>query len=543
MKRYALALALCLALVAGAAPLAHTGTQRLALVRVPVQSPEEAALVAGAFDETHNFLPGYVEIVLWPGDAARLAALGFDHEVVSGDIFERDLLLEQAARAAPVPPVPGPDRTEYRRLGDYAEEMTTLAEAHPSLVKLIELPHETLEGRTVLGVEIAAGVKGTDGRPTSYVDGIHHAREWPAGEYPMMFAHHLVEGFQKKNPRIVKVMRRVRTVIIPVVNPDGFDYSRGSVLSAHQTARNVGWPTGAVNGFEGYWRKNRRSFTGATVPVVNKNPDAHGVDVNRNYGFKWGDNQGGSSSSEVSATYRGTEPFSEPETENVRGFLLERNVTSAITNHTYSELVLRPWGDTRTDTPDEGILTELGAQMATAMGGYRNIKSIDLYATTGTTQDWTYGALGALSYTFEHGKAFHPPYATVAESAPGVMEAFMLGAEAASKPAWIAEVKGRVFVNGRPARAQLKIVKRFTSPLWPNNPAGMEGLDETQRLASATGKDGRFTWHLAPSTRPHLVDKGRREAYQLTVIAGGKERKLPVTVGRGGRIDLGDIRL
>lgn len=538
MRKVLLA-ALAISLLAAAAPIAHTSTARLALVRVPVSSPEEAAVVASRFDETHNYVPGHVEILLWPGDAARLRSLGLTYEVVSGDIVARDL---GARVPGPVVSLPGPDRSDYRRLADYEAEMRALAEENPSRVRLIELPHQTLEGRTVLGVEIAAAVRGQDGRPTFYVDGIHHAREWPAGEYPMIFAHYLVEEFGK-DAAVTRVMRRVRTIIVPVVNPDGFDYSRQAPTSQNQTVADNTWPL-AYAGLEGYWRKNRRSFTGATVPVVQKNPDAYGVDPNRNYGFKWGDNQGGSSGSQMNQTYRGAAPFSEPETQNVRELLLGRNVTSVITNHTYSELVLRPWGDTRDDAPDERILASLGEQMARAMGGYRNIKGIDLYATTGTTQDWTYGALGALSYTFEHGRSFHPRYQIVADSVPGVMKAFMLGAEAAVKPAWNARVSGRVVDGrGRPVAARLTIVKRFASPQWPNNPAGVERIDEVQRMTMTTGSNGRFTWHLAPSTRPHVLARGKTESYTLVVSAGGGERKITVGAGRGDRVDLGTIRI
>lgn len=538
MRKILLA-AVAAAVLAAAAP-AYPSGPRLSLVRVRVSSPAEAALVAGTFDETHNRVPGHVEILLWPGDGDRLAALGLGYEVVESDVVARDL--RELSAPGPVMSLPGPDRSDYRRLADYEAEMRELAERHPRLVRLIELPHATLEGRTVLGVEIAKDVRRSDGRPTFYLDGVHHAREWPAGEYPMIFAHHLVEGFGK-NAGVTRVVRRIRTLIVPVVNPDGFNHSREAATSQHQTVADNTWPLGYA-GVEGYWRKNRRSFSGATVPVAQHNPDAHGVDPNRNYGFNWGDNRGGSSGSEVDQTYRGSAPFSEPETQNVRELLLRRNVTSVVTNHTYSDLVLRPWGDTRDDTPDEKILRSLGARMASAMGGYRNIKSIDLYATTGTTQDWAYGALGALSYTFEHGRAFHPRYEIVADAVPGVMKAFMLGAEAAARQGWNARITGRaVGAGGRGVPARLDIVRRFSSPQWPDNAAGIESVDEVQRMTSRANGDGRFTWFVAPSTRPHIEAAGKTEKYTLIVSAGGRERRIPVRVGRDERVDLGTIRL
>ncbi|MBA2726237.1 MAG: hypothetical protein H0U53_09625, partial [Actinobacteria bacterium] len=213
--------------------------------------------------------------------------------------------------------------------------------------------------------------------------------------------------------------------------------------------------------------------------------------------------------------------------------------------HTYSKLVLRPWGDTRESSPDEGLLKSLGAKMATAMGGYQNIKSIDLYATTGTTQDWAYGALGAISYTFEHGQAFHPPYAeNVGKDAAGVMEAFVLGLKAASKESWHSVVSGKVLLDGRPTRAKLQIVKKFASPQWPNNPAGVKSIAEEQRFSMATSKGGNFEWHLGPSTRPHLEALGKMETYtlQITVPGAPKPQTFIIEVGRGEQIALGTIR-
>ncbi len=541
MKKTLVVLLAATALVAGA-PSARTDTDRLALVRVPVDSPEEAAFVASTFDETHNHVPGYVEVLLWPGDAAKLAAHGYRYEVLTEDIYAHDLAAAPTATA--VVELPGPDRTDYRRLGDYVSEMKQLAKDHPSYVKLLKLPHKSLEGRSIHGLEIGADVRRNDGRPVYYIDGIHHAREWPAAEYPMIFAHALLE--HRNNPEVQRLLRGIRIIIVPIVNVDGFDYSRESVLSAHQAIADRTSATGSPNGFEGYWRKNRRSFTGVTLPHVHKNPDAYGVDPNRNYGFKWGDNVGGSSSSQTSTTYRGEAPFSEPETKNVRHLLSTNNVVSVITNHTYGRLVLRPWGDTLEDAPDERLLAALGAQMAEQMGGYQNLKSIELYATTGTTEDWAYGALGALSYTFEHGTAFHPPYAdSVGKDVAGVMNAFYTMAKATVHDGWHSIVSGRVVDGaGRPVAAKLQIVKRFSSPQWPNNPAGIDSIKEAQKMSMVAAPDGGFTWHLSPSTRPHVEEKGGTEAYSLVVSAPGLgSRTIQVVVNRGQHVRIGTIRL
>lgn len=521
-------------------PAARTGSPTLMLVRVDVTSLDQARDLMDNFDETHNHSASQIEILAWPGDIGRLEQRGYTYEIVEDDVVARDQELFAEAPDVRVQ-LPGPDRTTYRVLADYNPEMQELAKKNPRLVKLITTPHETLEGRTVYGVEIAARVKRDDGRPTYYVDGIHHAREWPAGEYPMIFAHYLVERFGK-DKEVTKVLKRTRILIVPVVNPDGFDYSRSSPFALQPNVDAAHGAACSIVGCEAYWRKNRRSFTGATVPVAQKNPDAYGVDVNRNYAWKWGG--AGASPDETSITHHGHGPASEPETKNVQKLVLGNNVTSIVSNHTYSRLVLRPWGDTYIPSPDERYLAKLGGKMARAMGGYQNIKGMQLYPTTGTMSDWGYGVLGVPSYTFEHGLAFHPPYSgcsrdCVAKEWRGVMKAFMHGAKAALDDDAHGIVKGDVAGRGK---AKLSLTKKFATPLSPGNPTGKKSFTERISLDLTTRKDGSFSWHLAPSTRPHLGKKAV-EKYKLTITRGKAKKTLRFALESGQVRNLGTIRL
>ncbi|MFN2526844.1 MAG: M14 family metallopeptidase [Actinomycetota bacterium] len=557
--RRAIVLTTALIVVAALAPMARTSDFVQAIVRVKVTTPAQGSFINATFDETHVYDPGYVHILLWPGDEARLNQLGFEYEVVVPDVYARDKrALEEAEETAAVVSLPGPDRTDYRRLVDYNTEMEELAQKHPSLVRRFKLPLQSLEGRDVFGIEIAADVKQkvNDGRPTFYVDGIHHAREWPAAEYPMIFAHYLVEGFGK-NPEITRLLKNERVVIVPIVNVDGFNYSREFLLGAQA---NLDAAHGAGCGLAhcgAYWRKNRRSYTGITAPVVQLNPDAYGVDPNRNYSYHWG---GGGSNSGVpiAGTYvphptgdntnRGSAPFSEPETVNVQRLILKDNVTSIVTNHTYSRLVLRPWGDTYKHAPDEKYLFDLGAKMSKAMGGYQNIKGIQLYITTGTMSEWGYGVLGVPSYTFEHGLAFHPPYTgceadCVGEEWRGVMTALMHGAKAGLELALHGLVKGEVVDSkGNPVPAKLTITKKVPTPLAPENPLGEKSY--TERIKTSLAVDGPFSWHLPASTRPVMVEAGKTDSYTLTLTAPGLGQKtLTFVLRKGQTLDLGKIEL
>ncbi len=529
MRRLAV-LCLVAALMAALAPMGRSDTSALMLVEARPENERERAYLLSSFDETHNHSGGRVELLLWPGDAVRLEATGIDYEVVVADVAARDAALAELPK--PLVELPGPDRTDYRRLDDYNSEMKKLAEKNPQLVRLIKMPHRTREGRRVLALEIAANVDNRDGRPTLYIDGIHHAREWPAAEYPMIYAHHLVERF-KEHATVTRLLRDLRVLIVPIVNPDGFDYSRESPVQN---------PLLGIAGLEGYWRKNRRSLTGATAPVVQRNPDAYGVDPNRNYGFMWGDRAGGSSGVAADQTYRGDLPFSEPESRNVRRTILGRHVTGVITNHTYGNLVLRPWGHTAEDAPDERFLASLGERLADAMGGYENQRGIELYATTGTTDDWAYAATGALGYTFEHGDAFHPPFASgVGAQFRGVIDAYMLMAAAVAEPRRHSVIQGRVVArSGDPVEARLSLTKTAKTPLGKGNPSGRKSIEDRLSTRMNTQSNGRFEWHVNPSTRPVAKQK---ERYRLSISSRRGCAGRTIVIERGQTIDLGDITL
>jgi hypothetical protein len=531
---------LVVGLIAVMAPVGHTesGIQEpLKLVRVHVDSRAAADYLMSAFDETHNHRPGLIELLLWPGDLERLDATGLAYDVVQEDVVAHDRALFESAARITVP-LPGPNRANYRVLADYNDEMRALAKKNPKMVRLLKLKHKTLEGRDVFGVEIARGVKRSDGRPTFYVDGIHHAREWPAGEYPMIYAHYLVERYGK-DKKVNRLLRKGRVIVVPVVNPDGFDYSRSSPL-AQQTNVDAAHSTGCgLAGCEGYWRKNRRSFTGITIPAANKNPDAYGVDPNRNYSFHWGG--GGASPDETSQTHFGAAPFSEPETKNVRDLILSENVTGLVSNHTSGRLVLRPWGDTYRNSPDERYHRKLGARLARDMGGYQNIKGIQLYVTTGTMSDWGYGTLGIPSYTFEHGLAFHPPYADcerncVGKEWKGVMKAYTDLGMAALDRSQHGIIRGRIAAG----KAKLTISKAYGAPLAKGNPSGKKTYAEKIKTTIKTRKNGSFSWHLAPSTRPSAK---KTETYVLKVSGRGGTKKLRFALGQGRVKNLGRIRL
>ncbi len=199
----------------------------------------------------------------------------------------------------------------------------------------------------------------------------HHAREHVSTEIPIMFAEELLNN-SLTDPSIQELLKEIEIYIIPMVNPDGVIYDIAGKRYK-------------------YWRKNRRA----------NSDGSYGVDLNRNYGFGWG--TGGSSSSPSSDVYMGRAPFSEPETQHIRDFFIAHsNITIALSFHTFSELILYPWGgkDEGVGGADELLFKKMAGDIA-AMNHYTPMQSSELYIASGDTCDYLYGELSVYCLTFE----------------------------------------------------------------------------------------------------------------------------------------------
>ena len=500
------------------------------------------ALALAEFDDTHRLMAdGTMELLLWPGDEARLRRLGVDYQVTSP---YRGPDLTAGTRLSGLAPQPG-ERTDYRRYADYVTDMQKLATDHPKRSRMFEFPETTLEGRKVYGIEIADDIATamTDGRPTFWVDGAHHAREWPSCEYTMMFAFDLLQSFGK-DPKVTALLKKIRVVVVPIVNADGFVHSReASPVYNPALNNNLAFE---IAGIESGWRKNKRSFTDALYSAGGTssrlNADAHGTDPNRNYPFFWGGEGGGADP--TSQTYGGAEPFSEPESRNIAGGMKARQVTAYLTNHTSGQLCMRPWGYTTDPSPDDALQEDLGEQMCEKHLGYRNQIGLSLYPTAGTSRDWSYGALRTIVYTFEHNQDFHPPYAANIPSTYAINRpAWLMLAEAASDPRNHGVITGRVVTaSGAPAAGALvTVTKSFKSPVAADVEARRDGsIPETITTTAKADRAGRFTVHANPSTRPTTIQDGRGKEY-WTVKIGSTSRR--VFLDRGTKVNLGTIKL
>jgi murein tripeptide amidase MpaA len=503
--------------------IAQKRARRFSLVDVATpRRADRERLQALDLDVTEHADANSVTVLLHGrADARKLHAAGFRYRVRVADLAaqaRRNARSDAAhARAAQSSGLPS-GRTTYRRLPDYDLEMKNLALQYPTLVRPITLNHRSVLGRDVNGIEISTGAQNTaDGKPIFLIMGVHHAREWPSAEHTIEFAYDLLRNYGR-NTRTTQLVQSTRTIVIPVVNPDGFNISREAAT------------LGDFSLFD-YEMKRKNCRISVNTPSKytkgacddNKGGRLRGTDPNRNYGGLWGGS--GASTIWSDDTYRGDGPFSEPEVQNVRELISSRQVATLITNHTFSNLVLRPPGVASFGFPlEEPIYKALGASLA-AHNGYSNIPGFGLYDTTGATEDWSFWSTGGLAFTFEIGGIdFHPAYHDAVEAeylgeAPaagagkgGNREAYYTMLQATADSSLHSQIAGSA-----PAGSTLKISKTFqtsTSPVWQDdfgNSIGDPRLFTDTLTSEFKPAGGSFTWNVNPSTRPVVAGRHGRD--------------------------------
>lgn len=275
---------------------------------------------------------------------------------------------------------------EDERFHNYSElttKLEALAQAHPNLIKLSSIG-KTIQDRDIWCLQFNSSKETTIDNKTTFSAkpgivfmGNHHAREHVSAEIPLMLAQHLAQLYGT-DAAITELLDARDVYIIPMVNPDGVE---------HDIA------TGSYK----YHRKNMREnstdfdFFGSI-----------GVDLNRNYGFGWGGS--GSSNNPSSDIYRGPQAFSEPETQAIKTFIEARpNIKILLSYHTFSELILYPWGhqyEAITKQDDLDAFKAMANKMA-QWNHYTPQQSAELYLASGDTTDWAYGEHGIFAFTFE----------------------------------------------------------------------------------------------------------------------------------------------
>jgi murein tripeptide amidase MpaA len=263
----------------------------------------------------------------------------------------------------------------YHSYLELQADMLALQQKYPHIVKVFNIG-TSVEKRIIYAMKISDNVAVDEDQAEILLLGCHHAREWISVEVPFLIGKYLAENYAV-NPDVKRLVDQSQIWIVPLVNPDGLEYT----IHVYR-----------------YWRKNRRD---------NGKGD-FGVDLNRNYGYKWGVDDAGSDPNPASYVYRGPAPFSEPETQAIRDLFLRKNFRSLISYHSFSQTILYPWGYTDKVAPDtEAQMREIAAAMSAKIQSvngrfyeYGQSGKI-LYVTNGDVTDWAYALSGIPAYTIE----------------------------------------------------------------------------------------------------------------------------------------------
>ena len=246
------------------------------------------------------------------------------------------------------------------------ENLDAMQEQYPDLIT-VKTPidgHLTIEGRPIYWLRISDNPNVDEDEPEVFYNAVHHAREPNSLTQLIFYMWYVLENYDN-DPEIKYLVDNTEMYFVPCINPDGYIYNE---------ANN---PSGG-----GLWRKNRRLNDDGT----------YGVDLNRNYGFEWGYDNSGSSPNPSSQTYRGTEPFSEPETQAIRDFCNAHEFQIALNYHTYGNLLIYPWGYLDTPTEDAPTFNAF-AEAMTFENNYLAGTGTETvgYVVNGDSDDWMYG--------------------------------------------------------------------------------------------------------------------------------------------------------
>jgi len=332
------------------------------------------------FDNIHRLvqlgdLAGELDVCTWQEDEtggwllidtdaeqlARIKALGFYTEVTWADIREKF-----RAVTGVDPNVDGAFRDfgYYFTYWEISDTLDRLVADFPNLCTKLSAG-TSFQGRALWCLKISDNPNQPEGEPSCFFNGATHARE-PLGTHACVaFASRILSQYGVDSVATWLVNNR-EIYIIPVMNPDGYVYNSDS------------------GGSSSNWRKNRNNTPPRTDP---------GVDLNRNYGYKWGYDNGGSSGQPSSETYRGPSRFSEPETQVIRDFLALHDFRTCMDFHTFGQYNMYPWGYANTQPPERALLQEF-VDTFRVNNNYPPSQTGQVYSTiypcNGLSVDWEY---------------------------------------------------------------------------------------------------------------------------------------------------------
>lgn len=285
----------------------------------------------------------------------------------------QDLIFQEAARLSAKSAASSPLAwfDEYHTYNDTKAWYLDLSRQFPQLATFVPTVGKTWENRDLFAFRITANPNPS--RPKIWVQCNIHAREWITSATCQYAFHHILNNYGV-DQAVTELLNSAEFVVIPFVNPDGYDFT---------------WSNDRL------WRKNRRN-----------NGGSYGVDLNRNYDVQWGGV--GSSPLPSSDTYHGPGPNSEPEVQSLVAYFSSlSNVIASLDVHSYSQLILRPYTHIAAASANEADLKQVSDEMVSIILGVHGKRFTPgpwysaLYPSSGVSQDYYYAHGSPFSLTIE----------------------------------------------------------------------------------------------------------------------------------------------
>ena len=408
----------------------------------------------------------------------------------------------------------------YRTVKGYTQFEDDLETAYPDLVKVMEYGKTYTKDHDLRVVCVTADAdKGcklqadVDKARFMFVAQIH-ARELTTSEMTWRMLALLTDQYGK-DADITALLEETEIWIVPEINPDGIETVERGFL-------------GESGGYT-FQRKNMHQEDSCGAQTL-------GTDLNRNFDSNWGG--AGSSPNPCDETYHGAKVASEPETYNLQDLIKtifedqrgskpddpapQDTRGTLLSLHTYGNLSMFPYGDSRT-TPNDTGLRSLAFRYSNYNGYTTGQTDEVLYQVTGSTDDFSYEALGIAGFTFEIGPdggtcgGFHPAFSCQDGFWDLNKDAFLYAARSAQQP----YVMG---LGPNPVQAKSKNSSATKAVITATADDDAYGTVGVGRPASQNVTAGRVFVGTAP------WDGGKAQA--MKVIGSGKKVNLKVSLKR-----------
>ena len=428
----ALVLSLYLVFINGIEQLNATTTTQINASRILVTDQELARKIAISYHHAileTNYQQGYIIADLTTDEIINLRAFGLKIEEATQwnekyrqftkTYFDTSSAQTKSSQLAGIPGFEC-----YPTVEETLQQGGDLSAIYPQLTEWIDIGDSWKKANDQTGFDLMV-LKITNQevvkeKPKLFIHSSMHAREYAPAALTLDFAKHLLENYAT-TPDIQWIVDHHEVHILFHMNPDGRKVAETGVLQ-------------------------RKNMNDNHCPS-NANT---GVDLNRNFAHFWNETINGSSGVECEQVFRGISPESEPETQAVSNYIRslfpdargENDQDASPTDtsglhldiHSYSELVLWPWGHTNELAPNNDGFVALGNKLAW-FNDYTPQQSIGLYPTDGTSDDVSYGELGIAAFTFELGTSFFQPCADYENTIkPDNIDALIYAAKVSAAP-------------------------------------------------------------------------------------------------------------